>query len=82
MILDGQDITHSSSLERWQKGIGYIPSDRIHVGSIPDFSLVENIAMNYYFDENYSQRGIMDYKNLRKLTEEVISEYGVADTGS
>ncbi|MGW8250519.1 MAG: ATP-binding cassette domain-containing protein, partial [Anaerolineales bacterium] len=81
VILDGQDITHSSSLERWQKGIGYIPSDRIHVGSIPDFTLVENTAMNYYFDGMYSQRGIVDYKNLRRLTEEVITEYGVATPG-
>jgi simple sugar transport system ATP-binding protein len=37
--------------------------------------------MNYYFDSQYSQHGIVDYKNLRKLTEEVISEYGVAAPG-
>jgi simple sugar transport system ATP-binding protein len=34
--------------------------------------------MNYYFDDNYSRYGIVDYKNLRKLTEEIVSEYGVA----
>jgi ABC-type uncharacterized transport system ATPase subunit len=78
VILDGKEITHESSLERWQRGIGYIPSDRINVGSIPDFSLVENTAMNYYYDDRYSRRGIVDYKNLRKLTQEVISEYNVA----
>jgi len=81
VILDGQDITHASSLERWQRGLGYIPADRIQVGSIPDFSLVENTAMNYYFDGHYSQHGIVDYKKLRKLTEGVISEYGVAAPG-
>jgi ABC-type uncharacterized transport system ATPase subunit len=81
VVLDGQDITHASSLERWQKGIGYIPSDRIHVGSIPDFSLVENTAMNYYFDADYSQYGVVDYKSLRELTEGVITEYGVAAPG-
>jgi ABC-type uncharacterized transport system ATPase subunit len=81
VILDGKNITKASALERWQLGIGYIPTDRIHVGSIPDFSLVENTAMNYYFDRQYAQRGIVDYKNLRKLTEEVISEYGVATPG-
>jgi simple sugar transport system ATP-binding protein len=78
ILLDGKDITHASSLERWQKGIGYIPSDRINVGSIGDFSLVENTTMNYYFDGRFSQRGIVDYKNLRKLTEEIVSEYNVA----
>ena len=43
VILDGADITTASSLERWQGGIGYIPSDRIDVGSIADFTLMENI---------------------------------------
>ena len=79
---DGRDITHTACLERWQIGIGYIPSDRIQVGSIADFSLVENTAMNYYFDNNYSQRGIMDYKHIQRLTEEMITEYGVAAPGS
>jgi simple sugar transport system ATP-binding protein len=48
--LDGRDITSTDSLKRWQLGIGYIPSDRITVGSIADFSLIENVTMNYYFD--------------------------------
>jgi len=81
VILDRKDITHASSMDRWQMGIGYIPSDRINVGSIADFSLVENTALNYYFDDNFSRRGIVDYGNLRKLTEEIISEYGVAAPG-
>jgi ABC-type uncharacterized transport system ATPase subunit len=81
VTLNGRDITHASCLERWRMGIGYIPSDRIHVGSIADFSLVENTAMNYYFDDNYTQRGIVDYKHLYELTEEVIDEYGVVAPG-
>jgi ABC-type uncharacterized transport system ATPase subunit len=82
VILAGQDITHASSLERWRMGIGYIPSDRIQVGSIGDFSLVENTAMNYYFDDNFSRRGIVDYKKIRRLTKEIVSEYGVATPGT
>ncbi len=81
VILDDEDITHASSLERWQMGMGYIPADRIDVGSIGDFSLVENAMMNYYFDENFSRRGVLDYDKLRKLTEQIISEYDVATPG-
>ncbi|MEW6717278.1 MAG: ABC transporter ATP-binding protein [Chloroflexota bacterium] len=77
VILEGKDITHSSNLERWQMGIGYIPSERTEVGSIGDFTLVENIAMNFYFDDKFSRHGILDYRNIQKLTEEIISEYGV-----
>ena len=78
VILDGSEITHASSLNRWLKGTGYIPSERVDVGSIGDFSLVENIAMNYYFDNHFSRGGVVDYKGLRKLTEEMMSEYDVA----
>jgi simple sugar transport system ATP-binding protein len=78
VTLAGKDITLSSSLERWQMGVGYIPSERIEVGSIGDFSLVENVMMNFYFDDDFSRQGIVDYKNMRKLTEEIVSEYDVA----
>jgi ABC-type uncharacterized transport system ATPase subunit len=78
VILEGQDITHSSSLERWRMGMGYIPCERKDVGSIGDFSLVENTAMNFYFDGDFSRRGFVDYGKIRRLTSEIVSEYGVA----
>jgi ABC-type uncharacterized transport system ATPase subunit len=81
VILEEKDITHSSSLQRWQMGVGYVPAERTEVGSIGDFSLVENVAMNFYFDGNFSRRGIVDYRNIRKLTEEIVSEYGVVAPG-
>jgi ABC-type uncharacterized transport system ATPase subunit len=81
VVLDGNDITHASSLDRWQMGMGYIPSERVDVGSIGDFSLVENVTMNYYFDDNFSRQGIVDYRHIRELTEEIISEYSVAAPG-
>ncbi|UCD43665.1 MAG: ABC transporter ATP-binding protein [Chloroflexota bacterium] len=79
--LDGQDITQKTALERWKLGIGYIPSDRIHVGSIADFSLVENTTMNYYFDGDYQLQGSLDYEKIRALTEEIIAEYDVQTPG-
>jgi general nucleoside transport system ATP-binding protein len=82
VIFDEEDITSSSSLKRWQLGLGYIPSERVDVGSIGEFSLVENIAMNYYFDNKFSRQGIIDYQNIRNLTEELISEYDVATPGA
>jgi simple sugar transport system ATP-binding protein len=80
--LDGNVITNRSSLDRWQMGMGYIPCERVEVGSIGDFSLVENVAMNYYFDDDYSRQGIVDYGNMRKLTEEIVPEYDVVAPNS
>jgi ABC-type uncharacterized transport system ATPase subunit len=77
VMLEGQDITHSSTLERWERGVGYIPSERIDVGSIGDFDLVENIMMNLYFDNRFSRLGVLDHKKIRQLAEQVTTEYGV-----
>ena len=82
VLLEGIDVTHSSSLDRWLKGMGYIPSERVDVGSIGDFSLVDNVAMNYHFDDRFSRGGIVDYKGIRQLTEQLISEYAVAAPGA
>jgi simple sugar transport system ATP-binding protein len=79
--LNNKDITYDSALNRWQAGVGYIPADRIAMGSIGDFSLIENTAMNYYFDERFNQRGILDFRSLRKLTKELVEEYDVATPG-
>jgi simple sugar transport system ATP-binding protein len=78
VVFEGKDITHASCLERWQMGVGYIPCERIGVGSIGDFSLVENVTMNFHFDDEFSRRGILDYRKIRRLAEELISEYDVA----
>jgi ABC-type uncharacterized transport system ATPase subunit len=81
VVMDGFDITHASSLDRWKHGMGYIPSDRIDVGSIGDYSLVENVLMNYHFDGAFSRWGIVDSQKMRKLTEGLISEYDIATPG-
>jgi ABC-type uncharacterized transport system ATPase subunit len=81
ILLAGQDITHASSLQRWQWGMGHIPAARIEMGSIGEFSLAENTAMNFYFDEEYAPHGIVDYAKVRNLTSEILSEYDVMAPG-
>ena len=82
VMLGGKDITHISSLKRWKAGVGYIPAERIDVGSIGDFSLVENVAMNYYFDSEFSRYGVVDYNKMGALTAEIIEEFSVATPSS
>ncbi len=77
VLLEGNDITRLPTLERWKSGVGYIPSEQRAVGSIGDFSLVENILMSYYYDDEFCRRGIVDEKKIRARTEELIAEYGI-----
>ena len=77
VMLEGKDISHASALERWQMGIGYVPADRNEVGSIADFSLVENTMLNFYFDDKFARLGILDYDKMRRHAAEITAEYGV-----
>jgi simple sugar transport system ATP-binding protein len=77
IVFQGEDITRASVLERLKMGIGYIPSERVGVGTIREFSLVDNIAMNLYFDKKFSKWGILNYKRIREHAEKVISEFDV-----
>jgi len=78
VLLDGEAITRASIRERWERGIGYIPAERIDLGCIADFSLVETVIMNYYFDHRLSRLAMLDYERARRLTEELIAHYDVA----
>jgi simple sugar transport system ATP-binding protein len=77
VMLEGKEITHASTLERWQMGVGYVPADRVDIGSIADFSLVENTMMNYYFDADFSRLGVLDYDKIRRHSERLATEYNV-----
>jgi len=79
--IDGVDLSRTSSLERWKKGMGYIPSDRVNVGSIGALSLIENVLMNYHFDAGFVSWGIVDSQKTRELTESLIAEYDIATPG-
>jgi simple sugar transport system ATP-binding protein len=81
VALDSVDLTGATALDRWRKGMGYIPSDRNGVGSIGVYSLTENVLLNYYFDDAFAERGIVDSRRARELTEELIAEYGVVTPG-
>ncbi|MDR7544093.1 MAG: ABC transporter ATP-binding protein [Armatimonadota bacterium] len=77
VLFGDRDVTRCSPLERWRLGMGYVPADRSAVASIAAFSLVENTAMNYHFDPNFTRRGLLDYSGLEGLTRGILSTYRV-----
>jgi simple sugar transport system ATP-binding protein len=77
ILVDGRDITGLESLDRWRIGIGYVPAERLEVGSIGAFSLVENTALNYHFDPAVARRGLLDHGALEQLTARIVSTYDI-----
>lgn len=81
IVYQGKDITRKSIKQRWKMGIGSVPADRAAMGSVAEFSLCDNMAMNLYFLDEYSRLGMMDARKICRHTEEAIREFNVKAPG-
>lgn len=77
VFLNGEEITHKSIRERALAGISYIPEDRQERGLEMDFSLAENLGLKSYFEEPFSQKGIMNKDAFDTYGEKLIGEYDI-----
>lgn len=81
ILFQGRDISEASILERWRMGVAYVPAERNEVGSIADFTLAENVALNFFFDEQFARRGMLDLNKIQEFTQQLVEEYDVVTPG-
>ncbi|RYD02319.1 hypothetical protein N752_25540 [Desulforamulus aquiferis] len=54
--LKEQEITNLHPKRIIQQGLGYIPEDRLHVGTIGSFSIWENLILKDHHQTPYAKR--------------------------
>ena len=79
--LGGQDLSHRSTRERREDGIGYIPEDRHRHGLLLDSPLWENRILGHQFREPSVRHGLIDKGAAREDTQRIITEYDVRTPG-
>ena len=57
--------------------MGFIPEDRHKTGLVLDFSVAENLVIKEYMNAPYTKRGILQYKEITRHADEMISKYNV-----
>jgi simple sugar transport system ATP-binding protein len=64
--------------------LGYIPSDRLEIGSSVTMSVQENLIIHARRDTSLRHRrfGIYDQKKLERLTESAVREFGIKGSSS
>jgi simple sugar transport system ATP-binding protein len=60
-----------------RQGLGYIPEDRIHVGTIPSFTIWENLILKDHRSPPYSSSIFLQYRRIKDLCASMVSKYGV-----
>lgn len=77
ILVDGLDISRSSTLERKERGIGYIPEDRHQDGLALPFMLWENAMLGHQRVAPYAKGVWIDRAGARNRTEEIVEEFDV-----
>ncbi|MCD6176281.1 MAG: ATP-binding cassette domain-containing protein, partial [Candidatus Cloacimonetes bacterium] len=77
ILLNNETITNMSPQKIINKGIGYIPEDRIHEGTISSFSVKENIIMKDYNKAPLSKNLFLQDKIIENYSLELIKNFDI-----
>ncbi|HWQ07177.1 MAG TPA: ABC transporter ATP-binding protein [Feifaniaceae bacterium] len=73
----GKEISHFSPCARRKAGMGYIPEDRIHVGSCATASVSENLLIDRRNQKPFCHAGWLDPRPLEQLSSELIERFSI-----
>jgi simple sugar transport system ATP-binding protein len=77
VILDGEDITRATPLERIRMGIAHVPEDRYKRGVVPDFSVMENLIMCGQRDRFTKNGFSLDFTEASICSDEMMRDYQI-----
>lgn len=75
--LHDKTITNLTPRKVTQSGVSHIPQDRHKFGLVLDYPIGENIVLQSYYQEPYSKKGVMNFKNIYEKAKALIKEYDV-----
>ena len=81
ITVNGEDVTRLSIRKHIDKGVSFIPEDRLSMGLVPALDLTENIILKHFGWKKFSSRGILKRKEIEKATREYIEKYEIKTAG-
>lgn len=77
VVLCGQEITGLTPKKIIDLGLGFIPEDRLHVGTIPSFQIWENLLLKDHAEPPFAKGFILNDDEIRSHSEQLVREYGI-----
>lgn len=77
ITVDGVELSKATTLDFIKAGVGHIPEDRIRMGTIPNFSSVENIILKRYRKSLLKRGFIINRQCAEEEALELIKSYDV-----
>ncbi len=77
IIIDGEDVTRKSILERNKAGLSYIPEDRHKHGLVLDYRLDQNAVLRRYKESRFQKSGFIKKDNVTEYSDKLMEKYDV-----
>jgi simple sugar transport system ATP-binding protein len=74
---DEVSIAGAKTRDLFDKGITYIPEDRLRDGFLPKANVAENLILGYHRQEPYCRRRFLDWKAVFDAARLLIGEYNI-----
>lgn len=75
--LKGQSIVGLHPRQITEMSVGHVPEDRHRDGLVLDMMISENIALQTYYKEPHSKKGILNYTNIIGYAKQLMQEFDV-----
>ena len=75
--LKGQSIVGLHPRQITEMSVGHVPEDRHRDGLVLEMMISENIALQTYYKEPLSKKGILNYSNIINYAKELMQEFDV-----
>jgi len=77
ILVDGQDVTHATPLQRMEAAVAYIPEERMRDGVIADFSVEENLFLRDHGSPEYASGIFLKISKMWARARELVKEFSV-----
>ncbi len=78
----GENIANAHPKTIIDKGVAYIPEDRMEVGLVGQMSMTENVILRNYKDKDVCKRGVLQYKTIQKRTDDFVARHDIKHAGT
>lgn len=77
VLLDGKDITGLAPNVLIERGVSYIPEERMRDGMIKEFNVAENLILREHDQQPYSRFGFFNFRAISRHSAELIRSFNV-----
>ena len=77
VAINGEDVTKKTVRARVERGLAFIPEDRMSMGVAAGLAIEDNLLLRSYWRSPAARRGLLHRNRMRPIGQELVERYGV-----